>query len=440
MFGIELLVVLVMMVIGARYGGIFFGMAGGVGLAILMYVFTLRPSSPPIDVMLIMLSVVVAASALQAAGGMKYLVRMAEYLLRRKPSRITTVAPFVAYLFTFMAGTGNILYNILPVIAEVARESGIRPERPISISVIASQQAITACPISAATVAMVALLSPHGASLATILAISIPATLMGVLAGSFVANRLGKELGDDPIYLERLRNGLVSSPSTVELATLAVGSIKAKISVALFILGAVVVVLMGSFPSLRPAFVTGGKMDLLSMSHTIEIVMLIVSAAIVVLCHADVDAIISGSVFRAGMMGIVTVFGLAWMSDTLIQSNMKLVTAAIQEWVHLYPWLFALMLFGVSALVHSQAATVASLMPLGLALGLSSNTLIGIYPAVCGYFLIPSTGVLIAGVAFDSTGTTKIGKYVLNHSYMIPGLVTTGVSVTTGLIVSRMFT
>lgn len=214
MFGIELLVVLVMMVIGARYGGIFFGMAGGVGLAILMYVFTLRPSSPPIDVMLIMLSVVVAASALQAAGGMKYLVRMAEYLLRRKPSRITTVAPFVAYLFTFMAGTGNILYNILPVIAEVARESGIRPERPISISVIASQQAITACPISAATVAMVALLSPHGASLATILAISIPATLMGVLAGSFVANRLGKELGDDPIYLERLRNGLVSSPST----------------------------------------------------------------------------------------------------------------------------------------------------------------------------------------------------------------------------------
>jgi anaerobic C4-dicarboxylate transporter DcuA len=439
MFGLEFFVVLAMMFIGARYGGVFFGMAGGVGLAILIFVFKLPPSSPPIDVMLIMLSVVVTASALQAAGGMQYLIRLAEYLLRKNPGRITTVAPIVAYVFTFLAGTGNILYNILPVISEVARESGIRPERPVSISVIASQQAITACPISAATVAMVALLAPHGVTLMNILAISIPSTIVGVLVGSLIANRLGKDLCDDPIYLERLRKGLVAPPSTVKEKTLAAGSKEAKLSVALFLLGAVIVVLMGTFPFLRPELVSGGKATLLSMTYTIEIVMLVISAIIVVLCKVDVDAIISGSVFKTGAMGIVTVFGLAWMSDTLIHGNLKEVTTAIQGGIQLYPWLFAFALFGASALMHSQAATVAAVMPLGLALGIPNALLIGMFPAVCGYFLIPSTGVLIAGVAFDLTGTTKIGKYVLNHSYMIPGLVTTSVSAGTGLLIAKMF-
>ena len=436
MFILQVFTVAAMMVLGARFGGIFFGMAGGLGLAVLIFVFKVAPSSPPIDVMLIMLSVIVAASTLQASGGMRYLVKVAEYLLRKNPNRITFVAPLVAYVFTFFSGTGNVLYNILPVIAEVARGSGIRPERPVSISVIASQQAITACPISAATVAMVALLAPKGISLAGILFVSIPATLTGVLAGALLVNRIGKPLKEDPVYLDRLRNGLVEAPTGVADLSFRDEPRQARLAVSIFLLGALMVVLMGTLPWLRPSLTAaGGKIIALSMTNAIEVIMLCTGALIVMCCRVDVDAIISGSVFKTGAMGIVTVFGLAWMSNTLVHGNLKTVTDAIKDGISLYPWMFSFALFAISALTHSQAATVASVMPMGIALGIDPMILVGMFPAVCGYFLIPSTGVLIAGVAFDSTGTTKIGKYVVNHSYMIPGLVTTTVSVITGLLI-----
>ena len=439
MFTLGFITILVMMVIGARYGGIFFGMAGGFGLAILVCVFKWAPASPPIDVMLIMMSVVLAASTLQASGGMDYLVRQAEKLLRKNPNQITFLAPLIAWLFTFVSGTGNVLYNVLPVIAEVARESGVRPERPISIAVIASQHAVPSSPVSAATVALAALLAPTGVTVLGILAVVIPSTLIGILVGAFAVCRMGKELHEDPVYLERLQSGVLETVVPQQQQRY-VATREAKLSVGFFLLAAVVVVLTGTVSWMRPVVINAaGKTMQVSMTHMIEIIMLCISGLMVIFCKADVNKIISNSVFRAGMMGIVTVFGLAWMSDTLIAGNLPMIKASVAEIVQNNPFYFAFALFFVSALTHSQGATVGALMPLGISLGISGVTLAAMFPAVCGYFIIPSTGVLLAGVAFDRTGTTKIGRYVVNHSYILPGFVTTAVSVLVGMGLIKVF-
>lgn len=387
MFFLEFGVVLLMLFLGARLGGIFLGMAGGIRLAILAFVFHLTPSSPPIDVMLIIISVVVAASTLQAAGGMDYLIEIAESILRKNPDRITFVAPFVAYLFTFLSGTGNVVYSILPVIAEVARESGVRPERPMSVSVIASQQAITACPISAATVTLVGLLAPFNISLIDILLVCIPATILGVLAACLYANKVGKELDADPEYLARIEKGLIpplAEKKPINLAASATGG--AKLSVALFLLGAALVVCFGTFPNLRPILSYDGKLLPMAMTHTIEITMLVISGLMVLLCKVNVGKIVAGSVFQSGMMGIVCIFGLAWMGDTLVSNNMPLIKQQVQTVINAYPWVFALALFAVSSLIMSQAATVRALMPLGISLGIPPYILVGIFPSVNGYF------------------------------------------------------
>lgn len=179
MFWTELCFILVALMIGARIGGVFLGMVGGLGVGVMVFIFGLTPSTPPIDVILIILSVVLAAASLQASGGLDLLVKLAEKILRRHPRYITLLAPFICYIFTFMSGTGHVVYSLLPVISEVARDSGIRPERPLSISVIASQQAITASPISAAMAAMIGLMAPLGVSISTIMMICVPATLIG---------------------------------------------------------------------------------------------------------------------------------------------------------------------------------------------------------------------------------------------------------------------
>lgn len=439
MFLAEFVSVLLMMVIGARYGGIFFGMVGGFGLAILMFVFKLAPASPPIDVMLIMMSVVLAASTLQAAGGMQVLINKAEHLLRRNPNHITFMAPLIAWIFTFMAGTGNVLYNVLPVIAEVARGAGIRPERPISISVIASQHAVPSSPISAATVALAALLMPLGVSLLNILTLVIPATLIGLTAGAFAVRKMGKELDEDPEYLDKVRNGMIQIISVEEQNKIAETK-EAKLSVVFFLVSALLVVLIGTFSWLRPEVVNAaGKVMPVSMTVMIEIVMLVISGLIVMCCKVEPDKIISSSVFKAGMMGVVTVFGLAWMSDTLIANNLPLIKASVKDIVVANPVYFALALFLVSAITHSQGATVVALMPLGIALGIPGITLAAMFPAVCGYFIIPANGVLLAGVAFDRTGTTRFGKYVINHSYIVPGMVATGTGVASGMLLQKIF-
>ena len=432
---LQLAFVLIAIIIGARLGGIGLGVLGGLGLAILTFVFGLEPTSPPIDVMLMIVAVIAAASCMQAAGGLDLMVKWAEKLLRKNPSKITILSPLVTYIFTFIAGTGHVAYSVLPVIAEVATETKIRPERPLGIAVIASQQAITASPISAATVALLSMLTAQGfnISLFDILIISVPCTLAGVLAGAFYSLRVGKELVDDPEYQRRLANGDFTN-HTYKSAELK-NKKAAGLSVGIFILATVGIILFGSVESLRPVF-DGTS---LSMSYIIEILML--SAAAIILLATKTDGIkaVQGSVFSAGMQAVVAIFGIAWMGDTFLGGNMTELKGSIEHIVTEMPWLFGIALFLMSILLFSQAATIRALLPLGIALGISPYMLIALFPTVNGYFFIPNYPTVVAAINFDRTGTTHIGKYILNHSFMMPGLIATAVSVGLGLLLIRFF-
>ncbi len=430
---IQLAFVLLAIIIGARLGGIGLGVLGGLGLGILTFGFGLQPTSPPIDVMLMIVSVIAAASCMQAAGGLDLMVKWAEKLLRKNPQKITILSPLVTYLFTFIAGTGHVAYSVLPVIAEVATETKIRPERPLAIAVIASQQAITASPISAATVALLSMLSAYGISLMDILIVSIPCTLLGVLAGAIYSLRVGKELIDDPEYQKRLAAGEFKPGGHYEAKGVE-NHRKAALSVAIFVLATVAIVLFGSMESLRPDFDMGKEQVPMKMSHIIEILML--SAATIILLATKTDGIKAAqcSVFSAGMQAVVAIFGIAWMGDTFIAGNMAELKGAIEHVVAEMSWLFGLALFVMSILLFSQAATIRALLPLGIALGISPHLLIALFPAVNGYFFIPNYPTVVAAINFDRTGTTHIGKYVLNHSFMMPGLIATVVSIALGLL------
>ena len=430
---IQLLFVLVCIIVGARIGGIGLGVMGGLGVAILTFVFGLEPTAPPIDVMLMIAAVISAAGAMQAAGGLDFLVKIAEKLLRRHPQYVTILAPLVTYTFTFLAGTGHVAYSVLPVIAEVARETKIRPERPLGIAVIASQQAITASPISAATVALLGLLAGFDITLFDILKITIPATLIGVLVGAFASMRVGKELVDDPEYQRRLASGELDN-THVELNDIK-NIFSAKLSVILFIAATVLIVLFGSIPSMRPTF--DGRT--LGMPSLIEILMLTTAAVILLVTKTSGAKAAQGSVFSAGMQAVIAIFGVAWMGDTFINGNLAQLTGSIESIVTEMPWLFGVALFVMSILLYSQAATVRAIMPLGIALGLNPMLLIALFPAVNGYFFIPNYPTVVAAINFDRTGTTKIGKYILNHSFMMPGMVATVVAIGVGILLMQIF-
>ena len=429
----QLLVVLLCIIIGARLGGMGLGVMGGLGVALLTFVFGLQPTSPPVDVMLMIAAVISAAASMQAAGGLDYMVKVAERLLRKHPQYITILAPLVTYTFTFLAGTGHVAYSVLPVIAEVARETKIRPERPLGIAVIASQQAITASPISVATVALLGLLAGFDITLFDILKISVPATLVGVLVGAFASMRVGKELVDDPEYKRRLEAGAIAK------ATAQTGDVLSKkravASVLLFLAATLLIVLFGSIESLRPVF----DGVAVGMPLIIEMVMLATAALILLLTKTDGAKAVQGSVFSAGMQAVVAIFGIAWMGDTFINGNIVELKGAVEGVVTEMPWLFGLALFVMSILLYSQAATVRAIVPLGVALAISPMMLIALFPAVNGYFFIPNYPTLVAAINFDSTGTTRIGKWVLNHSFMLPGMVATVVSIAVGLLLIQLY-
>lgn len=431
MFLIEFSIVLICILIGARIGGIGLGVMGGVGLAVLSFIFGLQPTSPPIDVMLMIMAVVAAAASMQAAGGLDFLIKIATNILRKNPKYITFIAPVVTYVFTMMAGTGHVAYSVLPVIAEVSRRSGIRPERPMSMAVIASQFAIVASPIAAAVVALVAFLEPQGITLADVLMVTIPGTSLGLTAACVIVNKLGKELNEDPEYLRRLEDPHYRAEMEQEVTTEEVViKPEAKRAVSLFLIGSLMVVIMGAFPSLRPSF-EGVPMG---MAHTIEIVMLSVAALIILICKPDGYDITQGSVFHAGMRAIVAIFGIAWLGDTLIGGHGAMVKEAVAGLVEVAPWTFAFALFALSVMVNSQGATTAVLVPVAIALGLPPAIIIATFVAVNGYFFIPNYGPIIASIDFDRTGTTRIGKFIFNHSFMIPGLLSMAFSIMFGFL------
>ena len=437
MIYMELLVVLAAIFIGARVGGIGLGIFGMMGLGVLVFGFGLKPGNPPIDVMLIIVAVITAAATLQAAGGLDYLVKVAEKILRRNPAMITFLAPVVCYFFTLFSGTGHIAYSLLPIISEIATDSKVRPERPLSISVIASQQAITASPISAATAALLSaeLLGDRGITLGNILMVCIPATLIGVIAGAIAVNFVGVPLEKDPEYLRRIQEGILSQDKSEKAVPSPEEQKRAKTSVIIFLLGVFSIVLFGSVEALRPTFTIDGKAVQLGMTQTIEIVMMSTAGLMLILSKADINKAVKGSVFIAGMQAVIAIFGIAWMGDTYFNGNIEFFKDHIAEIVNQYPFLFAVALFVMSIFLFSQAATVRTLYPLGLGLGISPLAMVAMFPAVNGYFFIPNYPTVVAAINFDRTGTTRIGKYVLNHSFQLPGFVATIVAIMVGYLI-----
>jgi anaerobic C4-dicarboxylate transporter DcuA len=432
---LQFLVVLAAIWMGARSTGVGLGLWGAVGLLVLVVAFGVNPTSPPIDVMLIILAVIMAASVMEAAGGIDFLVRIAERIIRANPKYVTIVAPLTTWTFTFLAGTGHIVYPLLPVIYETAHRNGIRPERPMAVATIASQQAITASPVAAATAAMIGLFAEKGVGqwgLAQILMVCVPATLIGVVAAAIVSLFIGTDLKNDKVYQSRLEAGLIPAPQAPEAKTPLKPA--AKLSASIFIMGVALVVLFGFFPSLRTL---PGAKAALAMPIVIEIVMMSVAASMLLLTKVAVDDVPKTATLRAGVVAVIGIFGLAWLGDSFISANKDVIVPAIGQWAKAAPWTFAFGLFFASVLLYSQAATTRALMPLGMALGIPPQFLIAMFPSVNGYFFIPTYGSLIAAINFDLSGTTRIGQYVLHHSSLIPGLVATGVAVVTGLALAR---
>ena len=435
----QLCIVLALIFIGARVGGIGLGIYGMVGVFILVFIFGMHPGKIPIDVMLIIASVITATAALQAAGGLDYLVGLAAKFLRKHPTHITYYGPLTTWLFCLVAGTAHTSYSLLPIISEIAKNSKIRPERPMTVATIAASLGITGSPMSAATAAVIStdLLGGKGIELKDVLLICIPASLIAILVSAFVQNRVGKELEDDPEYQRRVREGLINPEAEAKAMQQMEQSPnpRAKWSVLAFLLGVVLVVIFGSVPSLRPSFEADGVVTQLSMPETIEILMMSIAALILIVGKASVKKAVSGNIFGAGMNAMISIFGIAWMGDTFFNGNIEFFKSHIADIVTQYPFLFSVALFIMSIMLFSQAATVRTLFPLGMGLGIPPLALVAMFPAVNGYFFIPNYPTEVAAINFDTTGTTRIGKYVLNHSFQLSGFITTFVSIGIGYLI-----
>lgn len=436
---LQFAIVLALIFKGARVGGIGLGIYGMVGVFILVFVFGMKPGNLPIDVMLIIVSVITAAAALQAAGGLDYLVGLAAKFLRKHPTHITYFGPLTTWLFCLVAGTAHTCYSLLPIISEIATNSKIRPERPLSVATIAASLGITGSPVSAATAAIIStdLLGGAGVELKDVMMICIPASLIAILVAAFVQNHIGKELEDDEVYKERVAKGIIDPEHDSKLIDEMIKNPnpRAKYAVVAFLLGVLMVVVFGSVPSLRPSFIVDGVMHRVTMPETIEIVMMSVAALILVVGKANVHDAVKGNVFGAGMNAMVAIFGIAWMGDTFFNGNLAFFKENIANVVTQYPFLFAIALFFMSIMLFSQAATVRTLYPLGIGLGIAPLALVAMFPAVNGYFFLPNYPTTVAAINFDRTGSTRIGRFVVNHSFQLAGFITTFVSIGVGYLI-----
>ncbi|WP_165460725.1 anaerobic C4-dicarboxylate transporter [Atlantibacter sp.] len=431
MFGAELVIVLLAIYLGARLGGIGIGFAGGLGVLVLTLMFQIKPGAIPFDVIEIIMAVIAAIAAMQVAGGMDYLVSLAEKLLRRHPKYITFLAPLVTWSMTILAGTGHTAFSTMPVITEVAKEQGIRPSRPLSIAVVASQIAITASPISAAVVFFAGILEPLGVSYLTLLSICIPVTLIAVMLTAVLCNFLGAELKDDPVYQERLARGEVSlrGSQSAEIKPFA------KRAVMLFLIGIVAVMVYATAISPTVGLITN---PVLPRNEAIVVFMLTVATLISLTCKINTGDILNAGTFKSGMSACICVLGVAWLGDTFVKHHIEDIQAVAGDLLNSYPWLLAVVLFFAATLLYSQAATTKALMPAALMLGVSPLTAIASFAAVSALFVLPTYPTLLAAVEMDDTGSTRIGKYVFNHAFLIPGVVAIALCVILGFIVGGL--
>ncbi|MBM0747352.1 anaerobic C4-dicarboxylate transporter [Pantoea eucrina] len=427
MIAVELAVVFMAIWLGARLGGIGIGFAGGLGVLILTLVCGMKPGAIPFDVIEIIMAVIAAIAAMQVAGGMDYLVGLAEKLLRRHPRYVTFLAPLVTYLMTLLAGTGHTAFSTLPVIAEVAKEQGVRPSRPLSIAVVASQIAITASPLSAAVVFFASILEPRGVSYLALLGVALPSTMAAIFCAAVITNFLGTELKDDAIYQARLARGDVTLRGE-KVYTTRPG---ARRAVLLFLTGIVAVVLYATAISDSVGLIAS---LVLPRNEAIVVFMLTVATLICLTCRVDSSEILSASTFKSGMSACICVMGVAWLGDTFVKAHLSEIQTLAGDMLQRYPWMLALVLFFAATLLYSQAATTKALMPAALTLGVSPLAAVASFAAVSALFVLPTYPTLLAAVEMDDTGSTRIGKFVFNHSFIIPGILAIAFSVAFGFL------
>ena len=444
---IQLLVVLGALWVGSRYGSLALGAISGIGLAILVFGFGLKPGTPPTDVIYIIIAAVTCAGMLQASGGMDWMIQIAERMLRKHPDRITFLAPLCTFFLTVLVGTGHVVYILMPIICDIALKKGIRPERPCGVASIASQVGITCSPIAAAVVAFASISAKNGFEVTNlqIIMVTIPACLCGLMAAAAASYRRGKDLDKDPVFQARLKDPVqyayIYGSNATTLDKKISPSAKRAVYVFLLALGIIVVFSLTQMfgINLLPEFETDKGVKPLAMNLVIQIIMITAAALMIIFCKAEPKKAVGGAVWQSGMVAVVAIYGIAWLADTYFSNYMTEMQAMLEGLVEAYPWTIALAFFAVSVLINSQGAVVVAMLPLAYSLGIDGVVLLGVLPSVYGYFFIPNYPSDIATVNFDRSGTTVIGKYLLNHSFMMPGLVCVITSTAAGYVLAQLF-
>ncbi len=474
---LQLCIVLGALWVGSRYGSLALGAISGIGLAILVFGFGLKPGSPPTDVIYIIIAAVTCAGIMQASGGMDWLIQIAEKMLRKHPDRITFLAPLTTFFLTVLVGTGHVVYTLMPIICDIALKKGIRPERPCAVASVASQVGITCSPIAAAVVAFVSISGANGfdVTIPQVLMITIPACLCGLMAAALASYNRGKDLDKDPEFQAKLQNPEQKAYIYGSSATTLDKDIpkSAKLAVYIFLGALAVIVMFAAVESLLPHHDTlravkdaaplavspdvsitadqlvKAKIEVngltehfdkpLAMNLVIQIVMIAAAALMIIFCKASPKKAVAGPVWQSGMVAVVAIYGIAWLADTYFSNYMKEMQEGLEGIVAQYPWSISLVFFLVSVLINSQGAVVVAMLPLAYKLGIPGPVLLGVLPSVYGYFFIPNYPSDIATVNFDRSGTTVIGKYLLNHSFMMPGLICVAVSTTIAYLLTLIF-
>ncbi len=436
---IQLLIVLAALYVGSRYGSLALGAISGIGLAILVFGFGMKPGTPPTDVIYIIIAAVTCAGVLQASGGMDWLIQLAEKLLRKNPDRITILAPFCTFFLTVLVGTGHVVYTLMPIIVDIAIKKGIRPERPCAVASVASQVGITCSPIAAAVVAFVTISNSNGydVSIPQVLMVTIPACLIGLLFAALASYRRGKDLDKDPEFQKRISDPAMRDYVYGSDATTLDKVIDKKAKLAVYIFLCAILIIVGlAFCQMIMSKEALARLP--KMNIAIQIIMLCATALMIILSKVDLKKAAAGAVWRSGMVAVVAIYGIAWMADTYFGNYMDQIKEMLTGIVTQYPWSIALVFFLVSVLINSQGAVVVAMLPLAYSLGIPGPVLLGVLPSVYGYFFIPNYPSDIATVNFDRTGTTVIGKYLLNHSFMMPGLISVIVATVVGYAMTML--
>lgn len=438
-----LIVLLACLVFGVRHGGIGLAVIAGIGLVIFTFVFGYKPGTPPIGVMLTILAVVTCAGFLQTAGGLTVMLKYAEKFLRRNPKQITIFAPMTTWFLTVLCGTGHVVYTMYPIIYDIAIKQGIRPERPMAVSSVACQAGICASPVSVAIVSMIGFFAAagHTYTVLQLLAVSIPATFFGVLCAALWSYRRGKDLADDERFQKFIKDPENKEYVYGDSESLIGKELPATYYRAMYIffIGIIVIAVLGNFPALLPHFPNAkGVMKAISMTDVIQMVMLLVAAIMLITCNIKAKDVGNSQVFRSGIVALVSVYGVAWMADTYFSNHMAILKEWLGAAVTAYPWAYAILAFLTSKLVNSQAAAIAIVVPLALNVGMEPVMIMSFISACYGYFFLPTYPSDLACIGFDRSGTTRIGKYILNHSFMIPGLIIVSTGCCMGFVMAHI--